>query len=1061
MLAFLMRLLNATREEVGRVVILLLMGFFMGMFLATINVASLSLFLSHFDEQIDLPNAFLLSGAFGIVATLVYNFLQNRIPFPLLAGLSLIVITAITAFLEFGEGFLNNPDDIYFLGFTQIIPFTFTIFLIFWGSFGRLFNLRQSKKLVGTVDAGAAVASFIAFFSIPQILNFESIETRDLYTIALTSVALFFVFYLILTFKYLLKARSFAQERKLYKKIGVKDFFQNKYILYMALFIVVSMLALNFVDYSFLSVMTLQFTDGQLANFISYFELAVVLFGFLFQTFATDRIVSEYGMRVAMLINPILIALFTLAAIGLGLAFGQPGSEFFALFFVAIATSKLFISSIRDALDSQTFKLYLLPIDSAIRIDVQTKIEGLITAFASLLAGGLIILINRVEAFGFIYIVIFTLPIVISWYFIANRLHANYRRTLHKALLKNKENLSDEYQKEFTLRSILEKNASSTISTKVIYSLKLMEKLEPVLFENTVMRLATSDEPSLSTFAMTKIKSLGIDEDLNRTPSVRLAHQALGDSEDSDLLSIEPGKLIQLGKSGKQSDRILAAKLLRKLTSPKTIFILLELMRDMDPKVRIEALVTARKIKVKETWPLLIETLGSTTYGHYATSALIESGESVLSTLENAFHKSGQQDRVMLRIVQIIGRIGGNYALKLLWRKADYPDKRIVKQILYSLRYIKYQATGREKREVISLLDTEMGKTIWNLAAISELPADPHFKYLREALVEEVRENYDHVTILLSLLYDPQSIQMIRENIDSREPDNIAFALELLDIFVDVELKPKLFTLFDDLTTEEKLKKLQIFYPRENYTPIQMINYLLNRDFNETNRWTKACAIHATAYMPDFRISKGLIAQVFNRDRLLQETAAWVIYKKDKRVYDEIAKRLPTKDKQFIDSSLEVNQLINGLEDGFFLNIEMIMVIKRIAVFKNIHGYMISDLAERITAIDLEVGETIQFDDKEVNAPIFIVAFGEVSFLLDTIPVSQLQSGSYYGDLFQSEKPSKANRIQAQKRSVIFKIDVMDFFFVMANHHELVQRLIQNITTIEKKTSKHTMKELN
>ncbi len=1060
MVVLLMRLLNATRKEVGRVTILLIMGFFMGMFLATISVASLSLFLSHFDEQIDLPNAFLLSGAFGIVATVIYNFLQNRIPFPLLAGLSLLVMTGITAFLEFGEGLLSDPDDIYFLGFTQIIPFTFTTLLIFWGSFGRLFNLRQSKKLVGTVDAGAAVASFIAFFSIPQILRY--VDTQALYTISLASVALFFGFYLLLTFKYVLKTQTFAEEKKLYKKIGVGEFFQNKYILYMALFIVVSMLALNFVDYSFLSVTTLQFKDDQLATFISYFELAVVVFGFLFQSIASDRIVAEYGMRVAMLINPILIALFSISAIALGYAFGySPSDEFFFLFFVAIATSKLFISSLRDALDNQTFKLYLLPIDSSIRIDVQTKIEGMVTAFASLLAGGLIILINKVEAFGFIYIIVFTVPIVVAWYFIANRMHANYRQTLHKALLKNKGTLETEFQKEFTLRSILEKNASSTISNKVIYSLKLMEKLEPVLFENTIIRLSTSEDRELREFSQSKIKSLGIDEDLNRTEFSSLAQKALGDSEDSDLLAIEPEKLIQLGKSGAQTDRVLAAKLLRKLTGPKTIFVLLELMRDMDPKVRIEALVTARKINVKETWPLLIETLGSTTFGHYAGAALIESGEAILSTLENAFHKSGQQDRVMLRIVQIMGRIGGNYALQLLWRKADYPDKRIVKQILYSLRYIKYQAVGRQKREVISLLDAEVGKTIWNLAAIRELPTEPHFKYLREALVEEVLENFDQTTILLSLLYDPQSIQMIRENIDTREPDNISFALELMDVFVDAELKPKLFPLFDDLSTEEKLKRLQIFYPRETYTPIQMINYILNRDFNETNRWTKVCAIHATAYMPDFRISKGLIAQVFNRDRLLQETAAWVIYKKDKNAYIEIAKRLPVRDKHFIESSLDVNQLINGLEDGFFLNIEMIMLIKQVPVFKNIHGYMVSDLAEKIHAMDLEVGGTLRFDNKEVNAPIFIVAYGEVAFMQENRMVTQLAAPSVYGDLFQSEKPSHANTIQALKRSVVFRIDVMDFFFVMANHHELVQRLIQNITTIEKRKSEPNVKELN
>jgi hypothetical protein len=235
----------------------------------------------------------------------------------------------------------------------------------------------------------------------------------------------------------------------------------------------------------------------------------------------------------------------------------------------------------------------------------------------------------------------------------------------------------------------------------------------------------------------------------------------------------------------------------------------------------------------------------------------------------------------------------------------------------------------------------------------------------------------------------------------------------------------------------------------------------LNKDFNETNRWTKACAIHATAYMADFRISKGLIAQVFNRDRLLQEKAAWVIFKKDKHVYSELAKRLPEKDKQFIDSSLEVNQLINGLEDGFFLNIEMIMFIKHIPVFRNIHGYMVSDLAERIQAIDLEIGETIRFDSKEVNAPFFIVAYGEVSLLQDQIQVLQLPVGSVHGDLFQSGKPATGNTIQAHKRSVIFKIDVMDFFFVMANHHELVQRLIQNITTLEKKTSEQTTNKLN
>jgi hypothetical protein len=34
----------------------------------------------------------------------------------------------------------------------------------------------------------------------------------------------------------------------------------------------------------------------------------------------------------------------------------------------------------------------------------------------------------------------------------------------------------------------------------------------------------------------------------------------------------------------------------------------------------------------------------------------------------------------------------------------------------------------------------------------------------------------------------------------------------------------------------------------------------------------------------------------------------------------------------------------------------------------------------------------------------------------------------------------------ALERSILFKINVLDFYFVMANHHELVQGLIKNMT---------------
>lgn len=1047
MKARLLRILDIETDEVERVLLLFIMGFSMGMFMATISVASQSLFLEHFSETEDLPVAFVVSGLFGLLATLVYNFLQNRIPFPVLATVSLLTVAGINAFIEFGEGFFSEPKFMYAFGFTQILPFTFIVYLVFWGSFGRLFNLRQAKRLVGTVDIGAMMATFIAFFSIPLLFSLEVITSpQSLYGLGLGSVIVFIVLFVFLSARHLNRTITFAQEKTLYKKLAITDFIHNRYILYMSLFIIFAMMAVTFVDYSFLNVTTMQMDTESLANFISYFEGAIVIFCFLFQVLATDWITSKFGMRVSLLVNPVLIGFFTVSALGLGLVFGySPLDNFFVIFFMAIAVSKLLIRSLKESLDNPTFKLYLLPIESKIRIDVQTKIEGIVTAIASIIAGGVIILITR-AGFSLISITVFTIPLIALWFIVVNKMHASYRNTLQDTLSRNKETSEVAIKKEFTINEVLERQVRSSVEEKVIYGLKLMEKLEPTLFENAVIGLTESDNRRIRKFAEEKVQHLGVEKDPGNRGMRTLAQQAASETEDSDLLSISPEKLLKLSKSPRQPDRILAAKLLRKLISHKTIFILLELLRDADPKVRFEALQTARRTKRVETWPVLIEMLGSPLYSHHAAAALKAAGERVLTTLETAFHKSGQSDLVMLRIVQIIGQIGGDQALQLLWRKADYPDKRIVKQILYSLRYISYRAQGREARDVMNLLETEISKTMWNLAALEELPKTPEFTFLREALREEIAQNYDQITMLLSILYDPQSVELVRENIESGDPDNIAFAMELLDLFLDPELKPKLLPLLDDSNTEDKLRQLQLFYPRESYTPIQVINYLLNRDFNLNNRWTKVCAVHATAFIPDFRISRGLIAQVFNTDRLLQETAAWVVYNKNKKLFAEIRERLPQRDRKFLDSSIENNQLLDGLDDGFFLEIEMVMFIKQLPVFENIHGSLICDLADKITPVELVTGEKLRLPSQDDSKLILIVAHGEVKILEDDRVAGILRKGTVYGELFQDGPALNATEAIATERTVLFKINLLDFYFVMANHHELVQGLIKNIT---------------
>src|SRR5882762_4850018 len=458
MFARLFKMLDVEPEESGPVGHLLAISFLMGLFLATFAVAAQTLFLRDWNEQIYLPWALVISGAFGIVVTSIYNFLEGRIHFIALAILNLVIIIGFAAFIEFGEYFISDVTNLYYFGFTLVLPFTFVTTLVFWGSFARMFNLRQSKRVIGSVDLGMDIASIIAFFSIPVLLQL-GVTVEYLFSIALFSVIAYLILFIRLGNRYLRTNKALHSEAEEHKKLSPFEFLKNKYIVQMSLFIIVSMVSLRFIDYSFFNVTAKQFDTESLPYFLSLFEGTIVIFSFVFTTFITDRINQDYGLRVSLIINPLLLILFTGAALALGSIWGIDASvsSTAIYFFIMIAMSKLFVNSLRDAIDSPIFKFYYVPIDKTIKIDTQTKIDGIVTAVASTVAGGLIVLINQFKIFDLLSITMFTLPLLGIWYWVTNRMYHGYRETLQSSLVKNKSILEKELVKEYTMDSLLEK----------------------------------------------------------------------------------------------------------------------------------------------------------------------------------------------------------------------------------------------------------------------------------------------------------------------------------------------------------------------------------------------------------------------------------------------------------------------------------------------------------------------------------------------------------------------------------------------------------------------------
>src|SRR5690606_7681165 len=99
-----------------------------------------------------------------------------------------------------------------------------------------------------------------------------------------------------------------------------------------------------------------------------------------------------------------------------------------------------------------------------------------------------------------------------AWYIVTNRMHHSYKDTLQTTLQRSKQKTANDQKTEFSVTTLLDRESHGTIEEKVIYSLKLMEKLEPALYENSLIRLASGAGDKIRVFAQDKLSELGIQD---------------------------------------------------------------------------------------------------------------------------------------------------------------------------------------------------------------------------------------------------------------------------------------------------------------------------------------------------------------------------------------------------------------------------------------------------------------------------------------------------------------------------------------------------------------------
>src|SRR5688572_18238024 len=619
-------------QEQKQIVLMLCTGFFIGVFLATYQVTADSLFLNRMGDQLD--KAFLVAGVMGMLTTALFSMCQNWLKFTSLAlgSVALIFLFTLGAYWLIHFGNAAYQDQFIFALYCMTGPITAVLLLSFWGIFGRLFNFRQSKRLIGWIDTGQLIAAILATLIVIPFTTELIQDTSNYLLLCAISMAVVCILLFIIASTFTLSKndpREFGvtvrQETRLIK------LFRDPYIVLLSVFLLVSMIMFVFSQYSFQILVKEQYPDERdLTNFNSFFIGAVYGISLILQTFVNPRIISNYGLRVSLFILPLVMIIFSIASITTGSFLGFEKSiapAGFIYFFLFVSLSRLFNWTLRDSLENPVFKLFFIPLENRLRFNIQSKVEGLVNESARFVGGLLIFGLAFVPFFKTIHIAFVLILLAGAYFFVVNNLYNGYRTKI-RLKLEGSDTKMDKLEKGLTrIVGRLENMLHVPAGSRAVFSFKLLEKINAANVPAWINTLMKNEVEAIRHYAqdkMNELKGLSVsDKYVIRMDERRAEGEAKSIVSRNDLqLIIENGgditkaRVQKLTRSTNPSDRHYAAELLQHISKDEGTSFLMELLNDSEPKVRNTALKTSIKKYNIEVINAIIENLGNPVYSN-------------------------------------------------------------------------------------------------------------------------------------------------------------------------------------------------------------------------------------------------------------------------------------------------------------------------------------------------------------------------------------------------------------------------------------------------------------
>jgi AAA family ATP:ADP antiporter len=995
MYTFILKVLKIRPKEVFTLGVTCLQAIFIGVYLASFDIGSHTIFLDTFQTD-QIPLAFVISGIFGVLLMSIYTFFSSRVSFRAFTVFNYLIISIITILLfyyaEFGD--LINLDVFGYplmLPFTLMFPINIIILLTFWHSMNNIYIADQSRRLLPYIQLSHVGGIVFGSWGIILFL-FKSWNLELIILGSTISIIIAFILQLIVNpvHKY---SRIFLHQAKKTHPIRSRfiELFYTKYTFLLVLFIFLSALIGMLIHYDFIDIT--RHTYPKIVGFAKFFGLFIgtlFIFIYIVNKFLIRKILYSYDSPYSIFLIPVSMVILAIIATVIFFIFGWTQVILrFTVVFLLFAAMKAGYEILHNTIELPSLRVLFQTLDIRFHRSIIPRMEGTFRAISMFFAGLVIIGIiqlNFQNPNQLLYVLIILSAL---WTFIGIKLIKSYQSALKNTIKKIRTIVK---AKEHDLTSVdkdFHELINSDVPGKAISTLQISADTEPLTFENHLLDLLNISNPEIRRYILGQINSLSVFKAFNRLKEITIN----GDDTASRNLTANTieifGKKLSLAKSdsaveklansNKINERILACDLLGSSEGKNDSgSLLINLSRDFEPGVKFAAIKAIARLSYPEHTHILIGYLSSPAYYPYAYEALIKIGNAALNQLEQVFLLPDADNTLLSRIVKIYGKIGGPVAHGLLLNKLENQNRIIARQAIISLRESGFQATPNNINRILNAIVRTLNTMSWNLSALQSLGISSKLPLLENALNAELADNYRVLFHLLSLAYNSTAIANIRNLLSKGNDSDISHAIEMLDQIVNEEIKQVLFPVLENLSMKDRVKQLKYFFPSENILVTELISEIITRDYNVISLYSKACAIFSWLQLKTIHIDQVLVSNLFHPSKLIRESAAYIINNIDKKYLNTVYPRIDPGIVSEIKTSME-----HAKSSPLYLIFNRIQFMRQCPKLANVPEYVLLDFAGYLVLHKFDKEKEIVIEPHEKAYPLIIMVKGNIELIAE------------------------------------------------------------------------------